>query len=63
MQVIDFSDSSLADYFNGRRHLIAAGLRGGYTLGNTRICSGCEGEVDPITLACPCFAPPRNHTR
>ncbi|WP_156366049.1 hypothetical protein [Nocardiopsis sp. NRRL B-16309] len=32
MAVIEFADSSLADYFAARDHLIAVGLRHGYEL-------------------------------
>ncbi len=32
MQVIDFADSCIGDYYNARNHLIAVGLRRGYEL-------------------------------
>lgn len=63
MNVIDFADSDLGPYFAARRRLIASGLRRGYHLGNTRICWGCDGEVDPVDLSCSCFAPTRKKAR
>lgn len=63
MTVIDFADSDLGEYFAARRRLIASGLRRGYHLGNSRICWGCDGEVDPVTLACACFDPTKKGPR